>query len=198
MAVVERHATPLTLAQMLPYVERFYSETFKRRPTVQAAAWLLTLLSNENRGGAAIQNHNWGNLAAFDTWKGDRWKGPTTEPEYFRAYPTHEAGARAWWELLNTKTHRRIIDAANANDSRAFFNAVTTPHPETGRQYCYGCGPELFASYRRTHDQILQSGILRSLPIRSGGSTGGGGFLALLLILAVPAVPLLLMKGKRR
>lgn len=184
--IVARESTPLNPAEMLARIVEMYQETYGRTPTARAASWLLTLLWHENAGGRAIQNHNWGNVMAGPSWPGDKWEAPAHdegEPDFFRAYPTHEDGSNAWWKVLHRRdgTHLRIITAAERGDARAFFAAVTTPHPSTGLRYCSSCGPGVAREYRRIHDQILESGLVRSLPIgtRPAGNGGAGALLVL-------------------
>lgn len=189
---------------MLARIVELYRETYGRTPTQRAASWLLTLLWHENAKGRAINNYNWGNLAAGPSWTGDVWEHPSPsdgEPDAFRVYANHDDGSRAWWNVLHQsdKTHLRIVRAAESGSARAFFDAVSTPHPVTGKAYCTSCnkaavrGPA-FEMYREIHDQILRDGLVRALPIGRAPSSGGAGA-GFLLALAGLAV-LLALKGK--
>lgn len=197
MFLVPRHATPRTPHQMAARIVELYRETYGRTPAARTVAWLLTLLWHENRGGQAIQNHNWGNLMAGPNWGGDAWafKPPQDgEPTAFRAYPSHEDGSRAWWGVLHRPdgTHLRIVRAAESGTARDFFAAISTPHPKTGMQYCASCGEPQFRVYQQIHDQILRSGIVSGLPVGARRSTGGGA----VVLLGLAVVAFVALKSK--
>jgi hypothetical protein len=180
---------------MLARIVELYQQTYGRTPTANAASWLLTLLWHENAGGKAINNYNWGNLAANSSWTGPVWEHPSPtegEPTGFRVYPSHEAGSLAWWNVLHQSdgTHLRIVRAAEQGNAKAFFDAVSKPHPKTGKAYCTSCNKDAvkgpaFRMYRAIHDQILRAGLVRGLPIGRRASSSGGGAGVLFLALSI-------------
>lgn len=84
----------------------YHEETGEDLPA-RLGRFALAVLAVENDHGRAIYDHNWGNVSG-DSWNGDKYENPGWEPgkpvpQYFRAYPTHRDGARAWWALLRQR-----------------------------------------------------------------------------------------------
>lgn len=102
---VPMRATPLPIEGVADYLIAGYMVVTGVKPGSRALLRnTLAIIALENANGAAIQNHNWGNMQANPlTWKGPAWMHPSPTPDsplFFRQYPSHDAGVAAWWEMM--------------------------------------------------------------------------------------------------
>lgn len=178
-----REATPIAINRDFATLFIFsFENVYGREPTREEAEWLTALFSQETAGGKRVIQHNWGNLAAPNMRSGEYWvprwaddsitdnelskaelatrqrleKGEAV-PRAFKAFASHEQGARNFLHLFTRPTHTRILDAANRDDAIAFWRAVSTPHPKTKMMYCVECHTEehrkaYLAEKNRIHD----------------------------------------------
>lgn len=91
---------------------------------------LAGLMNAETSGGRFIQNHNWGNVMATDSWVAagnDFWERPhadPNQPQRFRAYASHDEGAAAWFKVLTGNRHRGVLEPAETMNGRAIADAL--------------------------------------------------------------------------
>jgi len=150
MAEVPRKATPVTEADAVRLLPGAFAAA--GLPLTRGAARLfLGLVFLENKRGAAIFNHNWGNLAAGASWKGDVWRPEwyrqsdidampagvrrtrlqdlhdrmgVNVPSQFRSYPTSDAGLKAFASLFKAERYEGLVSAAKSGSPAAFAAAV--------------------------------------------------------------------------
>lgn len=191
--------TPLAASDTAPAFVSAWGDVLGGKPSRREAEWLLALLWNENARGKAIVQHNWGNLSTSGT-SGNFWRPPWFDaekiaampegskramyerlhermlqgkaPSAFRAFPSHEVGARAWLSALK-RTFPRILRAAKKNSAVAMQDAIFESN------YCTspGCRTNA-ASYRSLRNEIRSRGLFAGLRSSSSGG-GGGGFVVL-------------------
>ena len=137
--------------------------------------YVLALFAVENAHGDAVWNYDWGNVTTDDPT--DPWFLLPDNPRMFLAASNHPEGAANLLMRLQSPTHRRLLEAAQRDDVRAFVRGLVEPHPDTGLAYCPDCefGPTL-----ATYQQLVRE-------LRSKGS-GKALSLELLLALGVPLV----------
>lgn len=135
---VPRLATPLTQSETAQIFLPAFQSVFGRDPSFEEGSLLLALLWNENARGRSIIQYNWGNLSSSGHADATFWRPPWYfepgtlhdrmlaggAPSAFRAFPSHEAGAHAWLDLLNEPRYSNVIEAAQSGDSEKFAQAV--------------------------------------------------------------------------
>ena len=188
--------TPLTVEGMGKYLEEAFIAEYGRALSRPEAEWLLALLRHENANGESIIAYNWGNRVATqgeDFWV-PSWAdesitkeelSPRTRalresyiegnavPGKFAAYASHAEGARKFVRLFRSQTHKRILDAAAADNARAFWRGIGEKHPITKKRYCEECLTEAtFRTYSALHDQNKQAGYFAHLKAVPGGKPG--------------------------
>ena len=202
MPAVPRQNTPLTADETAP----LFLEAWGDRPLTQVQAeYLLGLIWNENRKGAAIQNFNWGNLSVSDKSSDNFWRPPWFDsdeiaalpdgarktnleekhelmlngqaPRAFRAFESHDEGARAWVDALERRFPDIPRAAATGNATR-FANAVA----DSG--YCKACRG-LAKSYQSLAREVQQHNYFPGLPPGLNGGTKHGGGFVLIAALAI-------------
>ncbi len=177
------------------------------------AELLLAMLFLENRKGAAVIQHNYGNLSTHAGPDVNYWRPPWfdaakiatmpadkqaiyypihdkmlegKEPSAFLAFPSHEAGLAAWVRRMQTK-FSPISEAAKTGDANEFARQMAAT------SYCPGCGNH-GPSYAKHRDAIHAAGYYANLGGRpnvttasskKGGSDAGGFGLGLLVVAAV-------------
>jgi len=127
VALVPLHTTPLdevSIAEIL--VDAMTVNGVP--PSQNALLSALAIIGVENARGAAIQNHNYGNLMAGARWREtqDFWAVTDPlegQPAFFRAYPSHEDGAEAWFDIV-TRQHRLVLRALQSADGAALADAL--------------------------------------------------------------------------
>lgn len=177
MTEVPATPTPLNRDNTAARFLNAYQDAFGELPDRNRAELLLAMVWLENANGQSIIQHNWGNLSTVPSAGGDFWRPPWFDldqvqamedgakksrllnvhqrmldgkaPEAFRAFESHELGARAWLKLLQQERMRPILDAASSGDATRFAHAIFStgycPDPE-----CKAAGP----SYAKLRDQI--------------------------------------------
>lgn len=124
---------------------------------------------------------NWGNITAGNSWTGPVWRPSWFEltpdssvrdqdlheqmlagkaPSAFRAYLSHQAGARDYVRILNNR-FQAILAAAETGDPALFAEAVRTS------RYCPDCGAGFEQSVRAIQAQIQTAGWFSGLPLPS-------------------------------
>ncbi len=186
MGEVPAIATPLTrdgtAAAFLPA----YVDVFGEEPDRNRAELLLALAWLENANGNAFIQFNWGNLSTSPNAGVDYWRPPWfdldkvnalsdgpkkdlmlqrhaqmiagTTPEAFRAFTSHEIGARTWLNLLKKPGMAPILAAASSGDATAFAHAIFSTRycPDAA---CRDAGP----SYGALRDEINKAGYFAQL-----------------------------------
>lgn len=129
---VPRTATPLSQVDLAKVLIRGHELAFGEKPTElrMSVAWAHIAL--ENGRGKEIYCNNFGNIVGgAASWTGQYYVRPVRErvkrdpdvwkymPVKFRAYPTAEEGAKAYWELIQS----RYPEALNYFDSGYAFEA---------------------------------------------------------------------------
>ncbi len=126
----ERHTTSLTPQEMGrgwgPFVLA-HEDVAGAPPSVQFLESVLSIIGVENAGGRSINNHNWGNIMAGPSWRqaGNYWAHPSPtegQPAYFRAYPSHRAGARDFWRVIYKRPG--VLQGALAGDVPAMVREL--------------------------------------------------------------------------
>jgi hypothetical protein len=176
-------ATPLTADELAPELVAAYARAFGAEPDRNRAELLLALLWLENARGAAIIQHNWGNISTRARDDIEYWRPPWFDidainalddedpkkakflrlhadmlankmPSAFRAFDTHEDGAATW--LHNVP--KSMMDAASSGDPFAFAQAYFSSHycPDIA---CRDSGP----SFERLQAEIRGKGLLLAL-----------------------------------
>lgn len=150
MAEVPRKATPVAESDVVRLLPGAFADAGLPL-TREAARLFLGLVFLENKRGAGLYNHNWGNLAAGATWKGDLWRPEWYRqsdidampegtrktrlqdlhnrmgrdvPSAFRAYPTSDAGLKAFAALFRAQRYAVLLEAANTGKPAEFAAAV--------------------------------------------------------------------------
>ena len=178
---------------------------FGGTPPKSQAEWLLAFVWNENRRGEAFIQFNWGNLST-QNFNAPYWRPPWfrleeieamaepqrsryleihermlagEEPEAFRAFSDHAAGARAWLERLQTR-FPEILEASLKNSAVAMQDAIF----ESG--YCASplCKTNA-ARYAELRAEIQKLGLFSGLKFRRSSGGGFGLFLGTLAALGL-------------
>lgn len=184
MTQVPRTVTALTRQQMAELFVPAYVELFGASPDRDRAEMLLALAFIENANGAAIIQHNWGNVSVTPSDAVTYWRPPWFDlaeveampesarkaryldvhqrmldhkaPQAFLALPSHAAGLKRW--LGELKRRPSVLAAASSGDANAFaqqiFETRYCPDPE-----CRDAGP----SYGKLRDEIRDAGWFASL-----------------------------------
>ena len=120
--IVSRVRTPSTLGQMAAGLGLAYAHETGRTLGPRLGAIALGILAVEHRGGAAIFNHNWGNLTATDADPSPKYENPAWEPgavgmpRWFLAFDSHAEGARTWWRWMLAKWPH-VLEAGELGDA---------------------------------------------------------------------------------
>lgn len=185
MADVPRKATPVAagdVVRLLPAAFAAAGHALNRE-----AAWLfLGLVFLENKRGASLFNHNWGNLAAGASWKGDVWRPEwyrqsdidalppgdrktrlqdlhnrmgVDVPSGFRAYPTSEAGLKAFASLFKVERYQGLMAAALSGSPSAFAAAIKSSGYTPDLNV-----PQHTASYAALLREFERAGYFAELP----------------------------------
>lgn len=198
MAEVPRKATPVAQADVVRQLPPAFE--LAGVPLNRAAARLfLALVFLENKRGTAIFNHNWGNLAAGQSWQGDVWRPEwyrqsdidalppgdrkarlqvlhdrmgTDVPSAFRSYPTSSDGLRAFANLFKAKRYEPLVAVALTGDPGGFAAALRSS----------GYTPDLnvaehAASYKALLREFERAGYFGELP-ESGSAPAAVGVIA--------------------
>jgi hypothetical protein len=168
-----------------------YVDMFGEEPDRARAELLLALALIENANGAAIIQHNWGNVSTLPSEGVSYWRPPWFDlaevqalpdgpkknryldvhqrmlehkaPQAFLALPSHAVGLQRW--LGELKRRPSVLEAASAGDATRFaheiFNTRYCPDPE-----CRDAGP----SYAKARDQIAAAGLFDGLKKKSAGA----------------------------
>jgi hypothetical protein len=182
MALFPRKKTPLTPQQIAEELVAAYQRKVGDLPNRQEAELLYALMAHETGNGQSIVQHNWGNVMALGDQ--DYWEPPWAEdpdhpvaddpdaPQKFRAFKSHAEGADAWFKILNSPTHQRILEAAKRGDLGDFARGIATPHPVTKMQYCHDCPwPAIEKSYGSLANRARQLRLFEALkPLHSYGA----------------------------
>jgi hypothetical protein len=184
MSEVPRTPTPLTRAQMAAMLVPAYVEMFGEEPDRNRAELLLALAMLENANGAAIIQHNWGNVSVFPSEAVSYWRPPWYDlaaveqlpegpkkqrlldvhqrmldhkaPSAFLALPSHEVGLQRW--LGELKRRPTVLEAASSGDAVRFAHQIFAtrycPDPE-----CRDAGPQ----YGKLRDAIAEQGLFAGL-----------------------------------
>jgi hypothetical protein len=152
-----------------PYSMQEVEDLLRERGVSRVALPILAaLVAVENAHGQSVYNNNFGNITVRDATQ-PHFVFPNND-RLFASYPTAAAGMDALLKRLGSKTHQRMMDAANNGDVEGFVRGMTTPHPETGMMYCPDCPPsKTLATYRSV--------------VKSFGGVSSGGGLGLVLTL---------------
>jgi len=171
MGQVAREKTPLTITQMAAILAEVHG-------TSKGAAYLenvLAIAALENGGGDAIIQHNWGNVMATDSWRkdGDFWerKDPSLKPRFFRAYPSHEDGARAFVKLLGGSRHIGALNAAEIDDTSGMVDSLFASHyvvPSPADKHPRGLSPQQQKAEYSNAVQSIREGFRTSKPFSGG------------------------------
>jgi len=156
-------------------------------PSRAALPFLAGIIGVENAGGKALVQHNWGNIMAGDLWRSsgrDYWPSPVSDPEqpaYFRAYDSHEQGARAWWSLMYGKRYRSVLEAALGRSATAVARELyRTGYVVGGSPSAYAAG---IARYARQWQGLFPARI------------GGAGFVAAVFGVSVSGIAAVIRWG---
>lgn len=128
--------TPLPMSEI---VKAFEAYAKAGQITRDAVPILAALVAVENAHGGAIYGHNWGNITTADP-AADHFMFEGNERKFMQ-FADHITGLYALLERLGSRTHKRMLDAANRGDVEGFVRGMTTPHPETKMMYCDTCEP---------------------------------------------------------
>lgn len=152
------------------------------------AELLLAQVLIETDWSRAMWRFNWGNITAGSAWTGDVWRPSWYEltpsstardrelnakmlqgqaPKAFRAYASHDAGARGYVRFLLGKRFAPMLAAAATGSPTAFAAAVRST------RYCPDCteAKGFSRSIANLQDQIRTAGWFNELP--SSGSKVG-------------------------
>lgn len=130
--------TPTTIPTVRDIISRNY-DAIVGEPIGHAMPYLLALFALENAHGKSVFNNNIGNITINS---GVYWLAPGDPNRKFGHYDTLDTGVKAWLKRLTSKTHRRMLDAAQVDDFDAFLAGYRTPSPITGMVYCDTCSGE--------------------------------------------------------
>ena len=176
-------ATPLTPDEVAAAIVPGYVLAFGGPPDRERAELLTALVYLENANGAAIIDHNWGNISVFASDSVDYWRPPWFDleavqarpdsdpkkarylqlnaqmqahkaPSAFRAFDTDEEGIAFWLHAIP----KQMLDAASTGDPFAFAAAYF----ESGYcpdQACKESGP----SFKRLQTQIRAKNYFAAL-----------------------------------
>jgi hypothetical protein len=152
--VVPMQPTPLGERAMAIQFVVSYMWVTGKKPGSRALLYnALAIIGVENASGAAIQNHNWGNIMASPyTWGGAAWPHPRPspgQPSFFRAYPDHDSGAEAWWRLM-LRRYRPALERAAADDPVGMVRELYRLGYVVGNQAAYErLAAQLAEGYKR-------------------------------------------------
>ena len=163
--------TPLTMAEV-----RGYLSEYVQQPVL---GYLMAMVAFENRNGAAIWDHNWGNITTNDPSEAFQFSGNS---RHFLSLPDHAEGARRFVLRLGSRTHKRILEAAARNDFTGFIAGLREPHPVTKMAYV----PDLTDAHAVTYRALVKTYVPRSA-LRSSPKVGGGVGLAVALLFGAGA-----------
>lgn len=180
MPEVPRQTTPLALPEMATMLLNAWEASGHPLPTRPAAELLLALLAVENGNGAAILNHNWGNLSSLATsgsWWRPPWFDPAEfeqltdparkermreihqrmlegrEPSAFEAHPDHASGALRWVNRLHQR-FGSLVEGAEQG-SQAFAQA----YADSG--YCASPVCQDVARFTQTFQRLAEDSRAR-------------------------------------
>lgn len=137
--------TPTTIEKIRDIIASNY-EDIVGYPIGAAMPYLLALAAIENAHGNSVFNNNIGNITVNS---GEYWQAKGDLKRKFGSYATLEQGVRAWLKLLTSKTHSRMLEAAENDDFQGFLDGYRTPHPITKMVYCDTCSGEAVANSLR-------------------------------------------------
>lgn len=177
--------TPLTMDQVRGYLSQYVQQP--------ALGYLMALLHLENAGGSKIYNHNWGNITTRNP--DEAFQFPTHPDHLFLQNPNHSEGARRFFQLLNSPTHRRMLEAARGNDFEAFWDGYQTPHPVTKMMYCNTCS---FPAAKRSMRQLVDQYVPATVEAAKKSKGGGGGMIVVGAVVTVAALGTAYALGKKR
>lgn len=147
MNVVPRTRTPVTMQQVRDLLLNAYTSELGRAPSKSALGSLSALVGIETARGSAINNFNFGNISASESFRGDAWRPPWFEilpgsdedtprnravhemmiagkaPSAFRAYPDRSAGMREFVAIVH-RSFPEVLSAAELGDPEAFRAAL--------------------------------------------------------------------------
>jgi len=152
--VVPMQATPLSeRAMAVQFVVSYMWVTGKKPGSRNMLYNALAIIGVENASGAAIMNHNWGNIMAGPgSWGGPAWPHPRPQPgqpAFFRQYPDHDSGCEAWWRLM-LRSYRPALERAAADDPLGMVRELYRLGYVVGNQRAYERrAGELAAGYKR-------------------------------------------------
>lgn len=192
--------TYLPPAQLADRLVRSWIAETGRTPSRDLAEFLLAQIILETDWSRAMWRFNWGNISAGSSWPGTAWRPswytlvPTSSardrmlharmlagqaPNAFRAYSSHDEGARAYVRFLQSANYAPLLSAANTGDPETFAAAVRST------RYCPDCGEGFGRSVQAVRDQIRAAGWLDSLG--SPRAPGGSGLATAALVGALAA-----------
>jgi flagellum-specific peptidoglycan hydrolase FlgJ len=143
MQVVPRVTTSLALTSIRPLIEAAFRAEDRDLSPIQAIN-LTALVALETARGKSIQNFNVGNITAAHTYTGPVWRPPWfektgdpkldalhermlagTAPSAFRAYASHEEGAKDFARFMLTDKYASVMRAADQPDADTFRRALS-------------------------------------------------------------------------
>lgn len=193
MIVVPRQNTPIAKASIPDAVRAGFEQVFGRAPNRNELANLSALVAIETAAGKSVQNHNFGNITAAESYSGKAWRPPWFEvdadssdrdlhlhqemlknraPRAFRAYDSAAAGAHDFARILKV-SFPEVLAAADGPGGEPFCEALAQKY---SRDYA---------------NNPAAAENLRKLWIDFGGTSpfgGGGGGVGVLVLVAVLAV----------
>jgi len=191
-------ATSLELGELAEVLVRAHELELGARPSLAEAELELAQVLLETNRTRSMWRHNWGNVTAGSSWKGDVWRPSWYEltpestdrdrtlhgdmlagkaPSAFRGYDTHEQGARDYLRVLGRSPAR---EAARTGDPVRFATAVRS-------SYCPDCTESkgFSGAIAKLRDTVRASHVLDSLGLEQPRGAGGGSALPVLLRLAI-------------
>lgn len=166
--VVPRTATPLSEPDMAAMFALGHElATGRKAGSRRFLETALGIIGVENADGRAFIQHNWGNISCWPDSPGPKWEHPVPQegqPATFRAYPSHDAGVRAWWRLMyRDPGHRRALEAAALGRPVQMVRALYASHYVVGgNARAYERGAAHWAEHYRRERLFARFGPYRS------------------------------------
>lgn len=179
------------MPQVAAQLAKSYLRITRHLPARNMLAIACAIVALENARGFAILGHNYGNIA----WVGqtpDYWEHPKPSagaPLYFAVYPTHDAGAEAWWRLMLRK-YPSVLIAGLGGDPKAAVH----------EQYRRGYVQALSAGEEQRYANAVASYYSQALSdwIPKSGVYAGGWIAPLALVVGGAAAAYVVVRARRK
>lgn len=179
------------MPQVAAQLAKSHVSVTKRLPARNLLAIACAIIALENARGFAILGHNYGNIA----WVGqtsDYWEHPKPQsgaPLYFAVYPTHDAGAEAWWRLMYRRYPTVLLKGLGADPKGAV-------HEQYSKGYVQALSPGEEQRYANAVSSYFSSALSDWIP--KSGVYAGAWIAPVVFVLGATATGYVVWKSRRR